>query len=55
MTVAVSPAANLVLRLVTIVLMIGEHPHDEVGPSASVTVTVVWAIPGGTVAVSMTR
>lgn len=35
--------------------MTGRHPHDEVGSPASVSVTVVCAMPHGTVEVSLTR
>lgn len=31
------------------------HPHDDVGSSVSISVTVVWAMPHGTVEVSLTR
>ena len=53
-TVAISPAANVVLRSITIVLVTRAHPYDEVGSSAS-SVTVVSAMPHGTVVVSLTR
>lgn len=56
-TVAVSLAANVVLRSVTIVLVTGWHSHmfDETGTSASISVTVVSGMPHGTVVVSLTR
>lgn len=54
-TVAVSLAANLVLRSVAIVLVTGRHPYDVIGSSAYISVTVVCAMSHGMVEVSLTR
>lgn len=40
---------------VTIVVVVGKHPNDGVRVSEIFSVTVVWAIPHGTVVVSLTR